>query len=146
MQEHSQEENKIFLSMNTVTFAQIRRYKWILLYVGRKRGFLSKYTCMYACMCEHDMWLCPTFHVCLPSARRRKGGTLGCPRPERALLDRVTLNIRATAGTTRFPMPVSSPLASALFAPWDIEWTRWVYHRQTYEWAHRAVTGKRPCR
>lgn len=59
--------------------------------------------------------------ICVCRVFDGDGGTLGCPRPERALLDRVTLNIRATADTTRFPMPVSSRLASTLFAPWDIE-------------------------
>lgn len=79
-----------------------------------------RYVCVYMCARARYVTLGPTFRMCLPSARwgvrgRGRGSTLGCPRPEHALLDRVTLNIRAATGMqrTRFPMPVSSRLASA---------------------------------
>lgn len=44
----------------------------------------------------------PSVRVC----RVHEGGTLGCPRPERALLDRVTLNIRAARAHHTFAFPL----------------------------------------
>lgn len=56
----------------------------------------------------------------------RRGPHSGCPRPERALLDRVTLNIRAARVPhvrlfpPAFPMPGVLDSRSASFAPRDI--------------------------
>lgn len=58
----------------------------------------------------------------LPSAcvcRAREGAALGCPRPERALLDRVTLNIRAT----RF-LSLADGSRARYSRRRDIGWTR----------------------